>query len=177
MATILYLIKCNQYYKIGCASDAQSRLASLQTGSPFDLELVAMYEFENAEIVERALHQKFRSRNKRGEWFDLDNEAIGDLKSLCAMLDGIEKHVKSNKVSDEDELMIEEVESINNPIFDEKDFESMIADGWRCEIHGRGRFWMWRKSINGRRISRYGGMFSTLPDDYKKKYLSRESIE
>ena len=56
----LYLIKCQQYYKIGVANDVESRLAQLSTGNPFPLEVEIVYLFDNAEVVERALHQKFK---------------------------------------------------------------------------------------------------------------------
>lgn len=50
----LYLIKCQQYYKIGVASDVESRLAQLSTDNPFPLKVEIVYKFDNADIVERA---------------------------------------------------------------------------------------------------------------------------
>lgn len=113
----LYLIKCQQYYKIGVASDVESRLAQLSTGNPFPLEVKIVYEFDNAEIVERAIHQKLKNKRVRGEWFELSYEDTTELHKLCLMLGGSAFEYKGENP---DEEAIEEAEEIQESM---EDFE------------------------------------------------------
>ncbi len=102
----LYLIKCQQFYKIGIANDVQSRLAQLSTGNPFKLDVLAVYGFDSAEIVERALHQKFSKQRIRGEWFEIGEEAEMNFRHICQVLGG-EVQDAHQRLSEE---MIEEAE-------------------------------------------------------------------
>ena len=47
----LYLIRCQQFYKIGVANDVQSRLAQLSTGNPFPLTVEAVYSREICRVL------------------------------------------------------------------------------------------------------------------------------
>lgn len=84
----LYIIKCLDFHKIGIANDVESRLAQLSTGNPYPLEVVVVYAFDNAEIVERSIHQRYRENKQRGEWFSLDYEALKNIHSVCLALGG-----------------------------------------------------------------------------------------
>lgn len=42
---VVYLIRCEGFLKIGVAGDPRWRLSALQTGCPFELELVAYRSF------------------------------------------------------------------------------------------------------------------------------------
>lgn len=93
MTQFLYLILCKSetddgIYKIGIANDVESRLAQLQTGSPYELEIMECYEFENAEIAERAIHQAYSKHRIRGEWFRLGFGAVEKFQTLCELLGG-----------------------------------------------------------------------------------------
>jgi hypothetical protein len=84
----LYLIECQHFYKIGVANDVESRLAQLSTGNPFELKVLAVYTFENAELVERAIHQRFAIKRRRGEWFELSDNELQLFKQICQLLGG-----------------------------------------------------------------------------------------
>jgi len=84
----LYLIKCQQFYKIGVANDVKSRLAQLATGNPFDMQTIAIYAFDNASVVEASLHQAFAGLRKKGEWFQLLEGEIDDFNLACRVLGG-----------------------------------------------------------------------------------------
>lgn len=60
--------------KVGLSDNPKARLRQLQTGSPFRMELVAVFSFPNREIaraVEAAFHQAQKKWKTSGEWFDL----------------------------------------------------------------------------------------------------------
>jgi hypothetical protein len=65
----VYFIKSGDdgLIKIGWTNDVDSRLATLQTGSPEVLSLLALVI--GAQADERRLHQKFAHLRVRGEWF------------------------------------------------------------------------------------------------------------
>lgn len=54
--------------KIGIAKDVEQRLAALQTGCPFELEVLAVIP-HGARKMERLLHRQFKSTRIHGEWF------------------------------------------------------------------------------------------------------------
>ena len=110
----LYLIKCQQFYKIGIANNVETRLAQLSTGNPYPLEVEIIYAFENAEVVERAIHQRYKETRQRGEWFSLDYDALKNIHSICLMLGGRAFEYTGASATDEvierTEKMIEESE-------------------------------------------------------------------
>jgi hypothetical protein len=71
---MIYLIKSEKTNtcKIGYASNPENRLAQLQTGNPFALELVAVIEGDIPE--EKRIHQMFKSYRLKGEWFEYSVE-------------------------------------------------------------------------------------------------------
>ena len=77
----LYIIQatCGGPIKIGVAIDVNSRIKQLQTGNPYELQIVAVYK--NAGQFESAIHKMFQLYRLEGEWFsgsilDLVVEAI-----------------------------------------------------------------------------------------------------
>lgn len=165
----LYLVRCNEYYKIGIANDVDSRMAALQIGNPYPLALEACFGFPNAEIVERALHQKFSQNNVRGEWFILTGKLVTEYKHLCSALGGFEQEVSktidANAVREAEELQDLTLERNEGARWD---FHKMFADGWRMETNKRRKkttseYWMWRKGSNSNRKALYGGKLADLP--------------
>lgn len=65
----VYLIGARQGgpVKIGFSGSPTGRLTALQTGSPF--ELVVLAQFSGGETEEKQLHELFAAERLRGEWF------------------------------------------------------------------------------------------------------------
>ena len=143
----LYLIVCQNLYKIGVASDVFNRLAALQTGNPFPLRIAECYEFSNSEVIEKALHQKFSNRRKRGEWFDLSQKDLLVLEKLCLLLGG--KRVEIKDTANEEEIAIaEEQQEVISEYRMEKRYNSSTG-----EIRG----FVFRSRDSGREILKYVG--------------------
>lgn len=66
----------NIFYKIGIAKDHRSRLATHQTSIPFELKIELICYVQNMRNDEKELHQIFKEKRIRGEWFKLDKEDI-----------------------------------------------------------------------------------------------------
>lgn len=84
----VYLIQSGIFVKIGVTTSVARRLAGLETGNPSKLKVLAIYAFENARVVEKALHQKFALSHYRGEWFELGFDTIYEFHRACDALDG-----------------------------------------------------------------------------------------
>ena len=93
--------------KIGIAANPESRIASLQTGSPRPLKILTYFDTPNREIAkkfESAFHKHYEAQRLAGEWFDIDpiealelacNSFRHHLESMAARLeDPIEDHLR-----------------------------------------------------------------------------------
>lgn len=82
MSGYVYLLKCQDYHKIGIATDVQKRISGMQTGSPYPIMLVASVEVDNPLALEKELHSMYSHRHHRREWFALTEEDVEAIRSL-----------------------------------------------------------------------------------------------
>lgn len=82
MSGYVYLLKCQDFYKIGIATDVHKRISGMQTGSPFTISLVASVEVDNPLALEKELHAMYSHRHHRREWFALTDEDVTAIRSL-----------------------------------------------------------------------------------------------
>jgi len=131
------------------------------------------YGFDNAEVVERALHQAFKKDRVQGEWFVLNNTQAEEVFSkTCVMLGGVVGIVEDK--SDPEE--VEEAEAALEPVEGGKwDYRAMFADGWRMEKQTNGRnvgggckYWGWRRGSKNPKEYLYGGTLASLPYPIEK---------
>jgi hypothetical protein len=65
----VYFIQSNNGpVKIGVAHDVEARAASLQTGNPYPLKVLAVIK-QGGRTLERELHKRFAADRLGGEWF------------------------------------------------------------------------------------------------------------
>jgi predicted GIY-YIG superfamily endonuclease len=74
----VYLMKdcANEFYKIGISNDPKYRERTLQSEKP-TIELIGSRKFPTrkiAESFEKALHEAFKEKRLRGEWFELTKD-------------------------------------------------------------------------------------------------------
>lgn len=68
-AWVYYVLSNDQYVKIGSAKNPISRLAGLQTSSPYKLRILYIEPDRKSRAVERARHREFAALRVNGEWF------------------------------------------------------------------------------------------------------------
>lgn len=71
----IYILKCGKYFKIGFTANViQKRIHALQTGNPYDITLVRVFEgnYVSAPSWENKAHKLVKRKRIRGEWFALD---------------------------------------------------------------------------------------------------------
>jgi hypothetical protein len=76
-------IKDTTHFKIGYTQHPPSkRLSALQTGCPSELILYNSVACFNPKRLEHHLHECFREKNIRGEWFDLTLDEVNDIANF-----------------------------------------------------------------------------------------------
>jgi len=66
--------KEKQLVKIGKANQPKRRIEEIQVGFPYQLEIFLI--IEGNEAIEKTLHNKFKNKHIRGEWFILDEDIL-----------------------------------------------------------------------------------------------------
>lgn len=76
----IYLIQCEatKLVKIGISSNAEMRLRNLRMACPTRLTLLA--DRPGRKVDEQALHERYSSARRHGEWFALSEDEISSLK-------------------------------------------------------------------------------------------------
>lgn len=72
----IYIIQCEEYYKIGQSYDAWKRMKNLETMNPYPITLIFHLEVNDANKTETKLHHLFASKRIKGEWFKLTTKEL-----------------------------------------------------------------------------------------------------
>ncbi|MBI9033412.1 MAG: GIY-YIG nuclease family protein [Bacteroidales bacterium] len=62
--------------KIGRARNIKQRINQLQTSLPYDLKLIGYIETSNYIELENDIHEKYKNKNLKREWFDLNLDEV-----------------------------------------------------------------------------------------------------
>lgn len=78
--SVVYFIQCGPGgpIKIGVARNVKKRMAQLQTGQPYTLELLAT--MPGNVTVEQRLHLKLRAHRMSGEWFEPHENVLAEVR-------------------------------------------------------------------------------------------------
>lgn len=97
----VYLLKIvndsETLYKIGYTGESiHRRISELQTGCPYEIQLVDVYSSEYSRVIEMTLHHIFEHKNTRGEWFNLDYEDEMNFIKLCEKYNSIQESMNND---------------------------------------------------------------------------------
>lgn len=76
----VYLVRVNNFFKIGIAANVKLRVSQMQVGCPYDMELVQTWHCINPCANEESLHRMLSPWHVRGEWFELPKEVLCRLR-------------------------------------------------------------------------------------------------
>jgi hypothetical protein len=76
----VYLFRSGKYYKIGRSNHPGRREYEMKTQMPENVQIVHQISTDDPIGIEAYWHNRFASKRKRGEWFDLDSSDISDFK-------------------------------------------------------------------------------------------------
>ena len=82
----LMVDKTNYYHKIGISNSPKYREKTLQSEKP-TIELVCSKSFINRQMslsIEQSLHNNYKSKRVRGEWFSLSDQDVEDVKKILS---------------------------------------------------------------------------------------------
>ena len=82
----IYLMECNNQYKIGISNNPKKRYHTFLTGNPSIKMICYSKPVSFATTLEIKLHHLFKNKNIRGEWFSLSDENISTLIKLLSNL-------------------------------------------------------------------------------------------
>lgn len=140
----VYLVKAeNGPYKIGMAQSAKNRLKDF-VGLPFAISLEHVIATDDPRKLESYLHERFKSRRVRGEWFDLSGSDVEEIKSTYKVW-----YSKTTMPKDRLAQLPADYEKTRP-----------AGEGWRIEIISSGKsgkYYGWRRQQGKKRKFRYGG--------------------
>lgn len=67
-------------YKIGCSTDVERRMKTLQRRRGYKLQCIARIWSGNHTQLEQWIHRKFKHYRLDGEWYALSTEAVEQFK-------------------------------------------------------------------------------------------------
>lgn len=76
----IYLVKSLHLYKIGKSKNSPKRIKVFKTYNPHGVMVVCQGRIKYYEQCERLLHLKYKKYRVSGEWFDLTDKHIEDIK-------------------------------------------------------------------------------------------------
>lgn len=84
-------------YKIGFTTrEVEKRVKEFKTGNHQDLKIEYVYSSVYGTKIEKYLHNTLNSKNIKGEWFELTNSELSDIKEMFAKLDENFKFLDKN---------------------------------------------------------------------------------
>lgn len=81
----VYILKSGIYYKIGISKNPKTRLQFYITENPNEIEIIANKKVEDSKTLEKRLHEKFKNKIHRGEWFLLEAHDVENAKDLLRL--------------------------------------------------------------------------------------------
>lgn len=94
---IVYLLGCDEgYHKIGLTKDLTKRLDQLGTIPPFEFEVLSTFPADDCCAAELELHDFYRDKRVRGEWFKLAEEDIAYISKIRYYFLGLFRWLKKD---------------------------------------------------------------------------------
>jgi len=86
----IYIVHCKDSanYKIGKSTQPTYRVKSHQTSCPYELELEYHISVLNMTDVEHVVHGLYESKRVRGEWYELSEDDIEQIKAVLISVRG-----------------------------------------------------------------------------------------
>jgi|GEM_PF-5983736 len=75
-------IEVSQRYKIGRTNHPKRRLNKFGVELPFETAVIHILQTDDAVATEKYLHEQYAPQRKRGEWFDLTDTQLNEIRHL-----------------------------------------------------------------------------------------------
>ena len=81
----VFKLKGYDYYKIGITINVKKRLKDIDRINPFGVEYIKSYETLYDKGVEGNLHNHFKDKWIKGEWFELTEDDVNSIDELVIL--------------------------------------------------------------------------------------------
>ncbi len=82
----VYLFYCNGKYKIGRSKNPTERMKRMASAiMPFTIERIHSIGCKDAFFAERELHKKYAAKRETGEWFNLNDRDVSEIKQISVL--------------------------------------------------------------------------------------------
>lgn len=149
IAGYIYLLKGDQYYKIGVTLDMDNRLGQISPQLPFPIKIIFSAKVLDRYGIEKFLHSYFDEKRTNGEWFRLDNEDVQFIRKTVKELKHRKfpnSHIKEGMPS----LVPIERETITVKLYLYPDRDADLLRDWARYPHqekSKAVKEIWRKAI------------------------------
>ncbi|SFR74914.1 Meiotically up-regulated gene 113 [Mitsuaria sp. PDC51] len=80
-AGVVYVLKSAYGYKVGRTNNVPSRMRAFGVQLPFAYSIPFCIWFKDCHAAERSFHRQFSDRHINGEWFDLGEDDLSNMRS------------------------------------------------------------------------------------------------
>lgn len=130
-----YLMKSNEFYKIGFSTNVSQRLQTIEAVNPH-IKLIGSCKFN----CENFLHKKYSNKKHKYEWFNLSNNDVEDILQLFKQVD-IEFDIKMNIYAKE--ITIEKQKTPFEKKWLDKTYQ-------KCIDYGYQKMWVYHQYLKKR---------------------------
>ena len=78
----VYVIRIDEFYKIGISKNIKNRIRNIESSSPRQTELIFSKKFDNYLKIEETLHERFKNKQVKNEWFKLTEDDLTYIRNL-----------------------------------------------------------------------------------------------
>lgn len=129
----VYLLKCDEWYKLGIGDNIKKRIAELQVGNPREIFLLTSFSAPRWECYafEQQMHAslKLLGLHERGEWFRVPED----------LLEWVLESMSSKDAIVFEEVALEEFPEINEGTRIEPRYQNGILRGFAVRQRNKGR--------------------------------------
>ena len=83
---LVHDVELSGRYKIGYTNYPKRRFKQFYTATSVETKVVYVMETDDAPALERQLHQRYAGNRKKGEWFDLGEAQVREIRELDARI-------------------------------------------------------------------------------------------
>jgi len=122
----VYFLQNNQYVKIGCSTQIEERITYLQAEFP-GAKFLGCFPSSNMFATERMLHEYFKHKHYRKEWYALDENDIANLDKFAHR----SKYDWTELLTDKGKAQLEILESLYNFLLSDQIID-LRTKGMKC---------------------------------------------
>lgn len=84
----IYVIKVNEYFKIGKSTDIKTRIKRYITENPYEIKVIIFKKVKDHTKTENYLLKRFKNKKHKNEWFLLDDNDLVSIKNYLELKEG-----------------------------------------------------------------------------------------